>query len=142
VKVLSHTLDCEQYPFAAPFFIAIIAPLLSRPHLHPFDPWVHTLLYFASQKMGKAIIILPPSESGPEHGDKKPCATCHRLKGSNLFGNRDSPDVCNACNLVNRRMTQQSHYEQNSGSEIRGKAGYSKHGKHQENFSATKYIKP
>jgi hypothetical protein len=25
---------------------------------------------------------------------------------------------------------------------IKGKAGYSKYGKHQKNFSATKYIKP
>jgi hypothetical protein len=29
-----------------------------------------------------------------------------------------------------------------SSNSIKGKAGYSKYGKHQKNFSATKYIKP
>jgi CRISPR/Cas system-associated protein Cas10 (large subunit of type III CRISPR-Cas system) len=95
-------------------------------------------------KMGKAIIILPPPESGTDDGDRKQtCTSCHRLKASNFF-DRDSEE-CNACSLVRDRTKSSSHFvaKQLVGSEsIRGKAGYSKQGKHQVNYSATKRIKP
>jgi hypothetical protein len=35
-----------------------------------------------------------------------------------------------------------AHGDTATSSNIKGKAGYSKYGKHQKNFSATKYIKP
>mmetsp|Transcript_30871 Transcript_30871/g.51005 ORF Transcript_30871/g.51005 Transcript_30871/m.51005 type:complete len:85 (-) Transcript_30871:275-529(-) len=84
--------------------------------------------------MGKAIIVLPPPGSGA-HGGEKECTTCHRLKGANLF--KDS-NVCTGCTLMGSRAQSRN----NGSSEIHGKSSYSKIGKHQENFSATKYIKP
>lgn len=137
-KLLRHTLLRSSACVHLALLLSSSLWVVERPHQSVRSLGTPRTLF--ASKMGKAIIILPPSASGPD-GDKKPCATCHRLRGANLFG-RDSPDVCNACNLVNRRMTQSAHHERISGSEIRGKAGYSKHGKHQENFSATKYIKP
>lgn len=86
--------------------------------------------------MGKSIIVLAPPGSGA-HGGEQECTTCHRMKGANLFR---ASTVCNACTMLGARGP--SGISANNVEGIRGKSGYSKHGKHQENYSATKYIKP
>jgi hypothetical protein len=96
-----------------------------------------TLSFF--NKM-KAIILLPPPEASDGETALQ-CMRCGQLKLVSEF--RDSND-CIECDdlpvvdFVTHPQTRLGSSERPNNKE----ASYSKHGNHQENFSATKYIKP
>jgi hypothetical protein len=88
----------------------------------------------------RAIILLPPPEAWDGETQLQ-CMKCGEIKEVSDF--RDSNE-CIECDVypVVDFVTQPQSRLGSSQRPNNKEASYSKHGNHQENFSATKYIKP
>jgi NAD-dependent SIR2 family protein deacetylase len=89
----------------------------------------------------KAIILLPPPE-GWDGETQLSCMKCGELKEISEFRDSNECMECDAPDVVGFGMQSQTRLGGSSERPNNKEASYTKHGNHQENFSATKYIKP
>jgi hypothetical protein len=87
----------------------------------------------------KAIILLPPPAA--RYGETRlQCMKCGELKDVSDFRDSNECIECDGAPVVDYVTQPQTRL---GSSQMPNKeASYSKHGNNQENFSATKYIKP